>query len=100
MAKFLNTTGPPYNLEELIKNIKDKLILISPYLQFHKRVRDNLENLNIQNLYSFSQQNNDEMSIYVTKKNDPDLYNDFFNEIQRILTISEEIRVSIKKVDK
>ena len=48
MAKFLNTTGVSYHLEELIKNTKDRLILISPYLQFHKRVKDNLENLNIQ----------------------------------------------------
>mgnify|MGYP003635454763 FL=1 len=151
MAKFLNTTGVSYHLEELIKTTKDRLILISPYLQFHKRVKDHLENLNIQkrdiriiyrenklqveesnwlesqigirtslcnslhakcylneneaivtsmNLYSFSQQNNDEMGIHVTKENDSDLYNDIYDEVQRLLTISEEIRVSVKKVDK
>ena len=151
MAKFLNTTGVSYHLEELIKTTKDRLILISPYLQFHKRVKDHLENLNIQkrdiriiyrenklqveesnwlesqigirtslcnslhakcylneneaivtsmNLYSFSQQNNDEMGIHVTKENDADLYNDIYHEVQRLLTISEEIRVSVKKVDK
>ena len=151
MAKFLNTTGVSYHLEELIKNTKDRLILISPYLQFHKRVKDHLENLNIQkkdiriiyrenklqleesnwlesqigirtslcsslhakcylneneaivtsmNLYSFSQQNNDEMGIHVTKKNDVELYEDIFKEVQRLLTISEEIRVSVKKIDK
>ncbi|WP_339752642.1 phospholipase D family protein [Algoriphagus aquimarinus] len=151
MAKFLNTTGISYHLEELIKNTKDRLILISPYLQFHKRVKDHLENLNIQkrdiriiyrenklqveesnwlekqigirtslcnslhakcyineneaivtsmNLYSFSQQNNDEMGIYVTKEQDVELYNDISEEVQRLLTISEEIRVSVKKVDK
>lgn len=151
MAKFLNTTGVSYHLEELIKNTKDRLILISPYLQFHKRIKDNLENLNVQkrdiriiyrenklqleesnwlesqigirtslcntlhakcylneseaivtsmNLYSFSQQNNDEMGIYIKKEKDPELYNDIFNEVQRLLTISEEIRVSVKKVDK
>lgn len=151
MAKFLNTTGVSYHLEELIKNTNDRLILISPYLQFHKRVKDNLENLNVlkrdiriiyrenklqveesnwlesqigirtslcnslhakcylneseaivtsMNLYSFSQQNNDEMGIHIMKKNDPDLYNDIYNEVQRLLTISEEIRVSVKKVDK
>lgn len=151
MAKFLNTTGVSYHLEELIKNTKDRLILISPYLQFHKRVKDHLENLNIQkrdiriiyrenklqleesnwlesqigirtslcnslhakcyineneaivtsmNLYSFSQQNNDEMGIHVTKEDDSDLYDDIFNEVQRLLTISEEIRVSVKKIDK
>ena len=151
MAKFLNTTGVSYHLEELIKNTKDRLILISPYLQFHKRVKDHLENLNIQkkdiriiyrenklqveesnwlenqigirtslcnslhakcylneneaivtsmNLYSFSQQNNDEMGIHVTKEKDSDLYNDIYNEVQRLLTISEEIRISVKKIDK
>lgn len=151
MAKFLNTTGVSYHLEELIKSTKDRLILISPYLQFHKRIKDHLENLNIQkrdiriiyrenklqveesnwlesqigirtslcnslhakcylneneaivtsmNLYSFSQQNNDEMGIHVTKENDPELYNDIFDEVRRLLTISEEIRVSVKKIDK
>lgn len=151
MAKFLNTTGVSYHLEELIKNTNDRLILISPYLQFHKRIKDHLENLNIQkrdiriiyrenklqvaesnwlesqigirtslcnslhakcylnekeaivtsmNLYSFSQQNNDEMGVHVTKENDSDLYDDIYNEVQRLLTISEEIRVSVKKVDK
>ena len=48
MTKFLNTTGVSYHLEELIKNTKDRLILISPYLQLHKRIKDHLENLNIQ----------------------------------------------------
>lgn len=151
MAKFLNTTGVSYHLEELIKSTTDRLILISPYLQFHNRVRDHIQNLNIQkrdirivyresklqleesnwlesqigvrtsvcstlhakcylneneaivtsmNLYSFSQQNNDEMGIYVTKKNDPELYNDIYEEAQRLLTISKEIRVSVKEVDK
>jgi len=52
------------------------------------------------NLYSFSQQNNDEMGIHVTKEKDADLYNDIYNEVQRLLTISEEIRVSVKKIDK
>jgi len=151
MAKFLNTTGVSYHLEELIKSTKDRLILISPYLQFHKRIKDHLENLNIQkrdiriiyrenklqleesnwlesqigirtslcnslhakcyineneaivtsmNLYSFSQQNNDEMGIHVTREHDLGLYNDIYEEVQRLLTISEEIRVSVKKIDK
>jgi phosphatidylserine/phosphatidylglycerophosphate/cardiolipin synthase-like enzyme len=151
MAKFLNTTGVSYHLEELIKSTNDQLILISPYLQFHKRVKDHLANLNIQkkdiriiyrenklqleesnwlesqigirtsicgtlhakcyinekeaivtsmNLYSFSQQNNDEMGIHVTKQDDPDLYQDIKMEVDRLLTISEEIRVTVKKVDK
>ena len=151
MAKFLNTPGISYHLEELIKGTKDRLILISPYLQFQKRIKDNIENLNIlkrdiriiyrenklkveesnwlesqigvrtsvcntlhakcylnekeaivtsMNLYSFSQQNNDEMGIHVTKEQDPDLYRDISEEAQRLLTISVEIRVSVKKIDK
>ncbi len=149
MAKFLNTTGISYHLEELIKNTQDRLILISPYLQFHKRIKDHIHNLNIQkkdirivyrenklqveesnwleeqigvrtsilnslhakcyinekeaivtsmNLYSFSQQNNDEMGILIDKDNDAELYKQILNEVNRILTVSEEIRVSVKKV--
>jgi phosphatidylserine/phosphatidylglycerophosphate/cardiolipin synthase-like enzyme len=149
MAKFLNTTGVSYHLEELIKGTKDKLILISPYLQFSDRIKEHLSNLNIQkrdirivyrenklqldennwleqqigirtslcknlhakcyineneaiitsmNLYEFSQQHNNEMGIYVNKIQDPELYNSTFEEVQRLLTISEEIRVTVKKV--
>jgi phosphatidylserine/phosphatidylglycerophosphate/cardiolipin synthase-like enzyme len=151
MAKFLDTTGVSYYLNELIKNTEDQLILISPYLQFHKKVKHNLEYLHIHkkdiriiyrenklqveesnwlgsqigirtsicpslhakcylnkkeaivtsmNLYSYSQENNDEMGIYVTKEEDEELYNDIRDEAKRLLTISTEIRVSVKKVDK
>lgn len=149
MAKFLNTTGVSYHLEELIKGTKDKLILISPYLQFNDRIKEHINNLNIQkkdirivyrenklqldennwlesqigvrtsicknlhakcylneneaiitsmNLYEFSQQNNNEMGIYISKAQDVDLYNATLEEAQRLLTISEEIRVTVKKV--
>lgn len=151
MAKFLNTTGVSYHLEELIKGTKDKLILISPYLQFSDRIKEHLGNLNIQkrdirivyrenklqldennwlesqigirtslcknlhakcyineneaiitsmNLYEFSQQNNNEMGIYISKVEDTDLFNATMEEVQRLLTISEEIRVTVKKVSK
>jgi phosphatidylserine/phosphatidylglycerophosphate/cardiolipin synthase-like enzyme len=149
MAKFLNTTGVSYHLEELIKGTKDRLVLISPYLQFTERIKEHLSNLNIQkrdirivyrenklqldennwlesqigirtslcknlhakcyineneaiitsmNLYEFSQQNNNEMGIYISKTQDPDLYSATFDEVQRLLTISEEIRITVKKV--
>ena len=52
------------------------------------------------NLYSYSQDNNDEMGIYVTKKEDPELYEEISNEAKRLLRISEEIRVSVTKVDR
>lgn len=149
MAKFLNTTGVSYHLEELIKGTKERLILISPYLQFSERIKEHLSNLNIQkrdirivyrenklqyeennwlesqigirtslcktlhakcyineneaiitsmNLYAFSQQNNNEMGIYISKNEDTDLYNATLEEAQRLLTISEEFRVTVKRV--
>lgn len=149
MATFLNTTGVSYHLEELIKGTKDRLILISPYLQFSDRIKEHLGNLNVQkrdirivyrenklqpeennwlegqigirtslcknlhakcyineneaiitsmNLYEFSQQNNNEMGVYISKAQDADLYNATLEEVQRLLTISEEIRVTVKKV--
>ena len=149
MAKFLNTTGVSYHLEELIKGTRERLILISPYLQFNERIKEHLNNLNIQkrdiriiyrenklqldennwlekqigvrtsickslhakcylneseaiitsmNLYEFSQQNNNEMGIHITNVEDPDLYNSTLEEAQRLLTISEEIRVTVQKI--
>lgn len=149
MAKFLNTTGVSYHLEELIKSTDGRLILISPYLQFADRIKEHLKNLNIQkrdiriiyrenklqideqnwlaeqvgiraslcknlhakcylndheaiitsmNLYEFSQQNNNEMGILINKTDDPELYKAAFDEAQRLLTISEEIRVTVRTV--
>lgn len=149
MAKFLNTTGVSYHLEELIKSTKDRLILISPYLQFTDRIKEHLKNLNIQkrdirivyrenklqidetnwlaeqigvrtslcknlhakcylneteaiitsmNLYEFSQMNNNEMGIHITKQGDPELYQATYEEVQRLLTISEEIKVTVRTV--
>jgi len=45
MAKFLKTTGVSHYLEELIKKTKERLILISPYLQFNDRIKEQLEYL-------------------------------------------------------
>jgi len=149
MPKFLNTTGVSYHLEELIKSTKDKLTLISPYLQLNERIKEHLNNLNIQkkdiriifrenklgieesnwlgnqigirtsncknlhakcymneheaiitsmNLYEFSQQNNNEMGIYISKDVDPELFADTAAEVERLLRISEEIRVTVQKV--
>ena len=50
------------------------------------------------NLYEFSQRNNNEMGIYITKAEDPELYKATFDETQRLLTISEEIRVTVQKI--
>lgn len=150
MAKFLNTSGVSFFLEELIKRTKDKVILVSPYLQFNDRIKEHIQNLNIQkkdirivyrenklhpdennwlanqigvrtsicknlhakcyindneaiitsmNLYEFSQLNNNEMGIHITKEADPELYRDAYEEVQRLLTISEELRVTVQKID-
>ena len=43
MAKFLTTTGVSHHLEELIKNAKERLVIISPYLQVNERIKELLE---------------------------------------------------------
>lgn len=50
------------------------------------------------NLYQFSQENNNEMGIYFTKAEDPDLYKETYDEVQRLLQISQEIVISVKKI--
>jgi phosphatidylserine/phosphatidylglycerophosphate/cardiolipin synthase-like enzyme len=40
MAKFLNTSATNYYLEELIKNAKDRVILISPFLRLNDRIKE------------------------------------------------------------
>ncbi len=52
------------------------------------------------NLHEFSQANNNEMGIYVSKNDDDKLFNDIYSEAARLIRISEEIRVSVEKVMK
>lgn len=149
MAKFLNTSATNYFLEELIKDAKDRLILISPYLKLNDRVKELLEDKNrlkidvrivygkseLQpaeitwlreqtyirtsfcknlhakcylneelcivtslNLYEFSQVNNNEMGILIRREEDAELYRDAYEEAQRIIRISEEVRISMERV--
>ena len=42
------------------------------------------------NLHEYSQVTNEEMGIYVTKKDDPQLYDDIYQSAQRLLRISTE----------
>ncbi|NOQ35046.1 MAG: DNA repair protein [Methylococcaceae bacterium] len=149
MAKFLNTTGTNYYLEELIKNTQDKLILISPFLKLNDRLKELLadknrlkidirivygknelqheeinwlnelsfirtsfcKNLHAKcyineneaiitslNLYEFSQVNNNEMGILISRSDDAQLYKDAYEEAQRIIRISDEIRISMEKI--
>ncbi len=149
MAKFLDTTGVSYHLQQLINQSQDTLILISPYLKINERLRQSLddkdrmkidirvvygknelqpdqinwlkslrsvrtsfcENLHAKcylnegeaivtsmNLYEFSQVNNQEMGIYVTKADDPQLYEEIYNEARRLIRISDEVRLSVEKI--
>jgi phosphatidylserine/phosphatidylglycerophosphate/cardiolipin synthase-like enzyme len=52
------------------------------------------------NLYEFSQVNNNEMGVYLSRSDDPELYRDAYDEAQRIIRISDEIRISLEKVTK
>jgi phosphatidylserine/phosphatidylglycerophosphate/cardiolipin synthase-like enzyme len=149
MAKFLNTSATNYFLEELIKNAKDRLILISPFLKLNDRMKELLadknrlkidvrivygkselqseeinwlkeltyirtsfcKNLHAKcylneelciitslNLYEFSQINNNEMGVLILRADDAELYKDAYEEAQRIIRISEEVRISLERV--
>ncbi len=50
------------------------------------------------NLYEFSQVNNNEMGIHISKVQDAELYAAVSEEAQRLLTISTEIRVTVQQV--
>jgi hypothetical protein len=149
MAKFLNTSATNYFLEELIKDARDRLILISPFLKLNDRMKELLsdknrlkidvrivygkselqpqeiewlrgltyirtsfcKNLHAKcymneelcivtslNLYEFSQVNNNEMGILIRRSEDSALYKDAYEEAQRIIRISDEVRISLERV--
>lgn len=149
MAKFLNTSATNYFLEELIKDARDRLILISPFLKLNDRIKELLadknrlkidvrivygkselqpaemtwlqdltyirtsfcRNLHAKcymneelciitslNLYEFSQVNNNEMGILMRRADDAELYRDAYEEAQRIIRMSEEVRISLERV--
>lgn len=50
------------------------------------------------NLYEFSQVNNNEMGILIRRAEDPELYRDAYEEAQRIIRVSEEVRISLERV--
>lgn len=50
------------------------------------------------NLYEFSQVNNNEMGILIQRSHDSQLYKDAYEEAQRIIRISEEVRISMERV--
>ena len=151
MAKFLNSSGISYHLENLIKNAEVSLFLVSPFLKFNPRIKQLLDERNrlrldiriiygkvdlqteeskwlksmdsikvlfsknlhakcyinekeaiitSMNLYDFSQQNNNEMGIYVKKEEEPELYQEIYNEVNSLIRTSEHVSISIEKVEK
>ena len=50
------------------------------------------------NLYEFSQVNNNEMGILIQRADDGHLYKDAYEEAQRIIRISDEVRISLERV--
>lgn len=140
MAKFLTTNGISYEIENIIKNSKKELYLVTPYLQISKnlyerlkdadkkRIRitiiygkseltihdqellENLENLEIfyfenlhakcyfnesemvitsMNMYEYSEKNNREMGIYISRARDFDLFKNAKDETLSIIDNAE-----------
>jgi hypothetical protein len=52
------------------------------------------------NLYEFSQVNNNEMGVHISRDDDAEMYKDTYEEAQRIIRISDEVRVSLEKIEK
>ena len=50
------------------------------------------------NLYEYSQVNNYEMGILVSREDDPELYDKIYEDARRILRVSDEIRVTVSRV--
>jgi phosphatidylserine/phosphatidylglycerophosphate/cardiolipin synthase-like enzyme len=150
MAKFLNTSAINYYLEELIKQSRERLIIISPFLKFNDRIKELLadkdrmkidvrivygkselapqeinwlrslefvrtsfcQNLHAKcyvnewgaiitsmNLYDFSQVNNNEMGVFIQREHEAELYAETYDEAQRLIRISELVRLSAEKVE-
>lgn len=52
------------------------------------------------NLYEFSMVNNNEMGVLINRATDVELYRDAYEEAQRIIRISDEVRISLERVDR
>ncbi|WP_064608580.1 phospholipase D family protein [Photobacterium sp. J15] len=50
------------------------------------------------NLYEFSQVNNNEMGILVSRDTDAEIYKEAYEEAQRIIRIGDEVRISLEKI--
>lgn len=50
------------------------------------------------NLYEFSQVNNNEMGVLIRRESDDVMYKDAYEEAQRIIRISDEVRISLETI--
>lgn len=50
------------------------------------------------NLYDFSQQNNNEMGVYIRREDDAQLYKDILDEVTTLIRTSEQLSISVEKV--
>jgi hypothetical protein len=50
------------------------------------------------NLYEFSQVNNNEMGVFLSRSQDGELYREAYEEAQRIIRISDEVQISLETV--
>jgi len=50
------------------------------------------------NLYEFSQVNNNEMGVFIQRDSDGSLYMETYQEAQRLVRVSEEIKISVEKI--
>ena len=51
------------------------------------------------NMYEFSQVNNNEMGVLITRNDDPELFNDTYTEAQRLIRVSDEVKITVEKVE-
>jgi phosphatidylserine/phosphatidylglycerophosphate/cardiolipin synthase-like enzyme len=52
------------------------------------------------NLYEFSEVNNNEMGIHITRAEDTTVYDPLYEEVMRLIRISDEVQISVSKVGK
>ncbi len=50
------------------------------------------------NLYEYSQINNYEMGIYISKEREPELYSAVYKEARMLFRISDEIKITVEKI--
>jgi phosphatidylserine/phosphatidylglycerophosphate/cardiolipin synthase-like enzyme len=61
-------------------------------------INENIGIITSLNLYEFSQVNNNEMGVLIDRSEDAQVYQDAFEEAQRIIRISDEVRITAEKV--